>query len=182
MIILLHCLLFSVFCTVSTCIIMFGYTWCEPVNSWTGEARPLHILHRKPFTAETLHTSSLLHFWTRPSCKENFLRQKAFAPEVFTTNTSCTKFLLHLALRDLLYIHQKPSTPAAHLKHFTPNNFLHRIFLHQEPFTADPFYTKQACKNNPAQPKFSTPFQLISFTPQDFCIHLHQAILTPKNP
>ena len=141
-----------------------------------------HILHRKPFTAETLHTSSLLHFWTRPSCKENFLRQKAFAPEVFTTNTSCTKFLLHLALRDLLYIHQKPSTPAAHLKHFTPNNFLHRIFLHQEPFTADPFYTKQACKNNPAQPKFSTPFQLISFTPQDFCIHLHQAILTPKNP
>ena len=166
----------------------FGYTWCEPVNSWTGEARPLWHQTHLPNTfyignlSQTKPGKHQLPFGPDLLTRKTFYAKRLLHQKPFTTNTSCTKFLLHLALRDLLYIHQKPSTPAAHLKHFTPNNFLHQIFLHQEPFTADPFYTKQACKNNPAQLKFSTPFQLISFTPQDFCIHLHQAILTPKHP
>ena len=165
------------------------YIKSNPFQNKTFDTKHICQTH---FTSETFHSRNLAHQLPFALLDQTFLQGKLFTPKGVCTRSLHNKHLLHqipftpstfapFCTRDLLYIHQKPSTPAAHLKHFTPNNFLHQIFLHQEPFTADPFYTKQACKNNPAQPKFSTPFQLISFTSQDFCIHLHQAILTPKN-
>ena len=173
MIILLHCLLFSLFCTVSTCINMFGYTWCEPVNSWTSEARPLHtrsILYQVALLDQTFLQGKL--FTPKGSCTRNPSQQTPLAPNSFYT--------WHL---EIFYIYTKNPLHLLPIWNISrQTTFYTEFFCTKNPLQQIPYYTKQACKNNPAQPKFSTPFQLISFTPQDFCIHLHQAILTPKNP